>query len=101
MGKVAIDFAKKFDIKIPQLGPVPSFAGDVPVGRGFAVEMPNERGGNPLNMDAGNGPGNNPPSGNSPDSNTPGGGTSDGKPAWRPSAGGRAARQGDRPRAST
>ncbi|MGC4746899.1 hypothetical protein ACLQ28_14720 [Micromonospora sp. DT201] len=72
VGKVAIDFAKKFDIKIPQLGPVPSFAGDVPVGRGFEVEMPNERGGNPMNMDAGNGPGNNPPGGNSPDSNPPG-----------------------------
>ncbi|MET7964857.1 hypothetical protein [Micromonospora zamorensis] len=79
VGEVAINFAKKFDIQIPQLGLVPSIAGDVPVGRGFDVEMPNDRGGNPMNMDAGNGPGNTPggrtpgesTTGNLPGDNTP------------------------------
>ncbi|MEO3770623.1 hypothetical protein [Micromonospora sp. B9E7] len=67
VGEVAINFAKKFDIQIPQLGLVPAIAGDVPVGRGFEVEMPNERGGNPMNMDAGNGPGGDTPGANNPD----------------------------------
>ncbi|NYH43973.1 hypothetical protein HNR22_003700 [Micromonospora jinlongensis] len=79
VGEVAINFAKKFDIQIPQIGPLPAIAGDVPVGRGFDVEMPNDRGGNPMNMDAGNGPGNTPggrtpgesTTGNLPGDNTP------------------------------
>ncbi|MGV9210848.1 hypothetical protein ACTFTM_03195 [Micromonospora sp. RB23] len=57
VGEVAINFAKKFDIKIPQLGLVPAIAGDVPIGRGFDVEMPNVRGGDAMHMDGGNGPG--------------------------------------------
>ncbi|WUR59870.1 hypothetical protein OHS32_00105 [Micromonospora chokoriensis] len=99
VGEVAINFAKKFDIQIPQLGLVPSIAGDVPTTRGFDVEMPNERGGNPMNMDGGNGPGgnnlgpgtnvpgdtppvrnlpeDNPPATNLPDDNAPSGNVPD------------------------
>ncbi|MDG4835723.1 YwqJ-related putative deaminase [Micromonospora sp. WMMD967] len=69
VGEVAINFAKKFDIQIPQLGLVPSIAGDVPTTRGFDVEMPNERGGNQMNMDGGNRPGGNNPG---PGTNLPG-----------------------------
>ncbi|MGW3890988.1 hypothetical protein ACWD69_20070 [Micromonospora chokoriensis] len=70
VGEVAINFAKKFDIQIPQLGLVPSIAGDVPpVGRGFDVEMPGDRTPNTMNMDGGNGPGGNNPG---PGTNVPG-----------------------------
>ncbi|MFG3553660.1 hypothetical protein ACGGAQ_04645 [Micromonospora sp. NPDC047557] len=78
VGEVAINFAKKFDIQIPRLGLVPAIAGDVPLGRGFEVEMPNVRGGDAMHMDGGNGPGGNHPPGGTPDGNTPHGGTSDG-----------------------
>ncbi|MET7821790.1 hypothetical protein [Micromonospora zamorensis] len=70
VGEVAINFAKKFDIQIPQIGPLPAIAGDVPVGRGFDVEMPHDRGGNPMNMDSGNGPGGGHPD---PEPRTPSG----------------------------
>ncbi|MGK5738715.1 hypothetical protein [Micromonospora sp. URMC 103] len=77
VGEVAINVAKKFDIKIPQLGLIPQIVGDVPVGRGWEVEMPGGRGGHQMNMDAGNGPDSNrpdtTPSGNTPNDNTPGG----------------------------
>ncbi|MEU7926605.1 hypothetical protein [Micromonospora sp. NPDC049107] len=72
VGEVAINFARKFDIKIPQLGLVPAIAGDVPIGRGFDVEMPNVRGGDAMHMDGGNGPGGHLPGGNTPGGHVPG-----------------------------
>jgi hypothetical protein len=72
VGEVAINFAKKFDIKIPQLGLVPAIAGDVPIGRGFEVEMPHVRGGDAMHMDGGNGPGGVPHDGNTPGGHVPG-----------------------------
>ncbi|WP_203929256.1 hypothetical protein, partial [Virgisporangium ochraceum] len=58
--ELAANFAKKFNIQIPNFnGLIPEFAGGGP-GRGgfhFDVEMPNDRGGNPMNMDGGNGSG--------------------------------------------
>ncbi|MCX5068793.1 hypothetical protein OOJ91_23405 [Micromonospora lupini] len=78
VGEVAINFAKKFDIKIPQLGLAPAIVGDVPVGRGFEVDMPNTRGGDVMHMDGGNGPGGNLPGGHHPGDVTPGGNLPDG-----------------------
>ncbi|MEU4333473.1 hypothetical protein AB0F59_02475 [Micromonospora lupini] len=83
VGEVAINFAKKFDIKIPQLGLAPAIVGDVPVGRGFEVDMPSTRGGDVMHMDGGNGPGGNLPGGNTPGGHhpadvTPGGNLPDG-----------------------
>ncbi|MFI5926423.1 hypothetical protein ACIA3K_10575 [Micromonospora sp. NPDC051543] len=72
VGEVAINLARKFDIKIPQLGLVPAIAGDVPIGRGFDVEMPNVRGGDAMHMDGGNGPGGHVPGGNTPGGHVPG-----------------------------
>ncbi|GGM10417.1 hypothetical protein [Micromonospora yangpuensis] len=57
VGDVALNVAGKFDIKIPNLGLVPAIAGDVPIGRGFEVEMPNGRPGHQMNMDSGDGNG--------------------------------------------
>ncbi|MEU7948455.1 hypothetical protein AB0C50_27530, partial [Micromonospora taraxaci] len=72
VGEVAINFAKKFDIQIPQLGLVPSIAGDVPTTRGFDVEMPGDRTPNTMNMDGGNNPaGNNLPGDTPPTRNLP------------------------------
>ncbi|MGA4730475.1 hypothetical protein ACPB67_23890 [Micromonospora taraxaci] len=72
VGEVAINFAKKFDIQIPQLGLVPSIAGDVPpVGRGFDVDMPGDRTPNTMNMDGGNNPAGNTPGGNNLPGDTP------------------------------
>ncbi|MDG4778146.1 YwqJ-related putative deaminase [Micromonospora sp. WMMD961] len=72
VGEVAINFAKKFDIQIPQLGLVPAIADDVPTTRGFDVEMPSDRSPNTMNMDGGNNPGGNTPGGRTPGESTTG-----------------------------
>ncbi|CCH15526.1 YwqJ-related putative deaminase [Micromonospora lupini] len=72
VGEVAINFAKKFDIKIPQLGLAPAIVGDVPIGRGFEVDMPSTRGGDVMHMDGGNGPGGNLPGGHPTGGHVPG-----------------------------
>jgi hypothetical protein len=81
--QLATRFAGRFNIHIPNFGPVPAFAGDVPINpHRFDVEMPGPRVPDSVHMDAGNGPGGpgrtpdggDLPGGRIPGDNTPGGG---------------------------